>query len=690
MAISGSFYGTTSNSAIKPKISWTAEKNEGQNSSQVTATLSYSRTDSYETYGHWAGSLTIHGDTKSVSGKYIEISKNSNTVAITHTVTVPHKDDGTMVVTISATGSISGTTLTKTKISGEAQLESIPRAASIAATDADIGSVSTVTIGKKSDAYTYVVAWEFGSLSGYLTESGLLDTASHVTASSLAFSLPESFYYEIPDRATGSCTLKCTTYLAGTAIGTPQTTTFTVRADPARCGPQLTATVTDTNSATLALTGSKNRFIRYASTATCSLTASARFGATVTQKKIAGKAVTADSLVIQKIETDSVRFALTDSRGYTAEKVVALNMVSYFLPVLRLQAARTDATGGGATLQAEGSFYNGSFGSVKNSLQLQYKLGSGSWVTLQPQLDGNGFSAQQTLEDLDYTKSYPLSVKATDGLHSVTAGTRINPGVPAFDWGSEDFAFHIPVSMDGNRVTELSNPEDTADAVNLGYAQAHFAPVGDYAAKTVTVSRADTNLDDYQEEGTWYFGTDYAPVNPPVGTNGWLRVMRRKASSRILVKQIWFRQGSLDTKSQQTFVRTYDSSYHWSAWSQYITDREAYTVTKLWENASPTASFAAQTISLDLAAYDMVLCLCRLTADTDTVVPPTLAVVDAGYGSYAYGTVTGRFARRTITANASGVTFEDTARYTSYGSTTTTIQNTNLIPVAIYGIKGVA
>ena len=202
MAISGSFYGTTSNSAIKPKISWTAEKNEGQNSSQVTATLSYSRTDSYETYGHWAGSLTIHGDTKSVSGKYIEISKNSNTVAITHTVTVPHKDDGTMVVTISATGSISGTTLTKTKISGEAQLESIPRAASIAATDADIGSVSTVTIGKKSDAYTYVVAWEFGSLSGYLTESGLLDTASHVTASSLAFSLPESFYYEIPDRAT--------------------------------------------------------------------------------------------------------------------------------------------------------------------------------------------------------------------------------------------------------------------------------------------------------------------------------------------------------------------------------------------------------------------------------------------------------------------------------------------------------
>ena len=92
---------------------------------------------------------------------------------------------------------------------------------------------------------------------------------------------------------------------------------------------------------------------------------------------------------------------------------------------------------------------------------------------------------------------------------------------------------------------------------------------------------------------------------------------------------------------------------------------------------------------LNLTAYDMVLCLCRLTADTDTVVPPTLAVVGAGYGSYAYGTVSGRFTRRTITATTTGVSFEDTARYTSYGATTTTTQNTNLIPVEIYGVKGV-
>ena len=74
MAISGSFYGTTSNTAIKPKIAWSAQANLEGNYSDVTATLSYSRTDAYKTYGYWAGSLSINGDKKTFSGKYIEIT----------------------------------------------------------------------------------------------------------------------------------------------------------------------------------------------------------------------------------------------------------------------------------------------------------------------------------------------------------------------------------------------------------------------------------------------------------------------------------------------------------------------------------------------------------------------------------------------------------------------------------------
>ena len=151
MASSGSFYGKTGNSAIKPKITWVAVSNEAGNYSDLTVTLTYSRKDNYSTYGHWAGTLTIDGNTQSRSGHYMVITKDSDTVAMSHTVRVSHNDNGSKTVIISATGSISETTLTYTAISGEVTLEDIPRAASIAASDGDIGSTVMVTIGKKSE-----------------------------------------------------------------------------------------------------------------------------------------------------------------------------------------------------------------------------------------------------------------------------------------------------------------------------------------------------------------------------------------------------------------------------------------------------------------------------------------------------------------------------------------------------------
>ena len=682
MAISGSFYGTTSNTAIKPKITWSAQANLEGNYSDVTATLSYSRTDTYKTYGHWAGSLTIHGDTASVSGKYIEITKNSNTVTITHTVRVAHGDNGKKTVTISASGGITETSLTKTTISGKVVLEEIPRAASVGATDADIGSVSMVTIGKKSDSYTYTLGWQFGSLSGYLTPAGLSEKAEHLTASSLSFPLPEAFYYEIPEKTTGVCTLTCTTYLKGTAIGTPQKTTFTVRADPARCGPLLTVSAEDIREKTLALTGKSGVFVRYASTAQCTMTAQARYGASITKRKIAGKTISGNSVTLEKIDADTVRFSATDSRGYTTEKKCKLELVPYFLPTLRLSAARTDATGGKAKLQISGSFYNGSFGSKENSLKLKYRVNDGSSVTVTPSMDGNDFSLEQILQDLDYTQSFSVSVTVSDGLNSKTVKTRINPGIPVFDWGKEDFVFHTPVSLSGCLLRDLADPADDADAVNLGYARNAFAPAGDYRSKCITVTTAGTDLNDYLEEGTWYFGTSYTPVNIPAGNNGWLRVMRRRTNTRILVKQLWNRQGNLGTTDHQTYIRTYDSDVGWSDWVRYITQKEAYREVKLWENASLSSSFPAQTIDLDLSEYDGISILYYVDATTD-VHRNTGRVGKNQSGCMWYVTADmGYRLHRFFTVKDTGITCETAT------NTGTVAADKVCIPHVIYGIKG--
>lgn len=449
MAISGSFYGKTSNSGIKPKITWEAVANEQGNYSDVTATLSYTRTDSYSTYGHWAGSITINGDTKNRSGHYMVINKNGDTLAVSHTVRVNHNDNGTKTITISGAGGITETTLTYTNISADVALETIPRAATIAASDGDIGSTVVVTIGKKSDKHRYVVAYSFGSLSGYLTESGLSSKSAYTQAASLAFPLPESFYGQIPDKATGVCTLTCTTYMGDTKISTPKQATFTVRANPDRCGPQVTGTVVDVNPKTIALTGNENSLVRGVSTAMCVINAQARCQATLTQKKIAEKAVTGNSLQITGVTEDKIRFWAKDSRGHTGQIMVQKPMVAYFTPVIRLEAARKDAISGDGLLTAQGSFYNGSFGVQKNSLQLRWRLNEGGWQTLVPTLDGNGFSASADLSGMDYTRSHKVTLEVTDALQKITVVADIQPGIPIFDWGKEDFAFHVPVLVQG-------------------------------------------------------------------------------------------------------------------------------------------------------------------------------------------------------------------------------------------------
>lgn len=554
MSISGSFYGTTSNSAIKPKITWSAEPNLEGNFSEVTATLSYSRTDSYKTYGYWAGALTINGNKKSVSSKYVEITKNSNTVAVTHKLQVPHNDDGTKTVTISASGSISGTTLTKTTISASVMLETIPRAASVAATDADIGSVSMVTIGKKSDRYTYTVAWQFGGLTGYLSTDGLSDSAVPVNASSLAFPLPDSFYYEIPDRSSDLCTLTCTTFLDGTPIGAAQQCTFTVRADPVRCGPVLTVSVKDVDAAALALTGDPDTFIRYVSKAQCTMTAQARWGAGITQRKIAGKTTSADTLTLEKVDTDCVHFVVRDSRGYAAEAAVDLDLLPYFAPVLRVSAARTNATGGNAVLKAEGSFYQGMFGLTGNDLQLQYQIGSGTPVSLTPEVEDGAFHFQTDLHDLDYTQSYQITVTVSDALSRVSANVRINPGIPVFDWGKENFRFNVPVivqgkellstvkeisdtrvsktgdtmsgslAMGGNRITGLGAPAADSDGATKAYADGKITmcrlwenpnPASSFAAQSLSMDLSDYDgvsiLYHNQTDGAYYLNTGFIP-----------------------------------------------------------------------------------------------------------------------------------------------------------------------------------
>lgn len=84
------------------------------------------------------------------------------------------------------------------------------------------------------------------------------------------------------------------------------------------------------------------------------------------------------------------------------------------------------------------------------------------------------------------------------------------------------------------------------------------------------VNVAETSLDQFVDNGIYYFAIENAPSDAPAGANGWLIVL----GGRTAKKQIWLREGSESTQSD-TCVRSYTSGA-WTSWRRLVSDREMY------------------------------------------------------------------------------------------------------------------
>ena len=84
---------------------------------------------------------------------------------------------------------------------------------------------------------------------------------------------------------------------------------------------------------------------------------------------------------------------------------------------------------------------------------------------------------------------------------------------------------------------------------------------------TISVTTKGTDLDDYTTPGIYYFSSaTYAPVNIPVGVNGWLIVINEGLSGTIAIKQIWSRSGTPGSNDYNTYMRTWMSGKGWGKW----------------------------------------------------------------------------------------------------------------------------
>ena len=324
-----------------------------------------------------------------------------------------------------------------------------PAASTISCSGANIESNPVIMIAKASPSFTHTITYRFEGLTGTIATK---TTATIITS----WTIPATFYAQIPNAKSGEATLTCTTYSGNTQIGNPTTCKLSVTTDENKCKPTVSGKVIDVNPNTIAKTGNANTLVRYCSTARCTIETTLNKNAgRILFKTVNNTPIDGNTLEMPNVEVGVFDFYAKDSREYYNTDKETNTLVPYVVLTANVTAWRVDPTSGNAVLRVEGNCYKGNFGAAENTLTIQYHNGEVGGGEVKPTIKDNGtYSVDISLSGLDYTQAFKYEVVVFDELSTVTKNTTIQKGIPVFDWGEEDFNFNVPVTINGVNILE--------------------------------------------------------------------------------------------------------------------------------------------------------------------------------------------------------------------------------------------
>ena len=400
-------------------------------------------------------SVVINGVEVYSGGTYSNITDYQNRTFASAAMKISHNPDGSKSFTVSGfSGWIyeSGNTYASSQTF---TLPTIPRASSVSCSIADIGSNATISISRASSSFTHTLSYAFGSLTGTI--------ATKTSSTSVSWTIPTTFYGQIPNDKSGTGTITCDTYNGSTLIGS-KPTSFTATVNESASKPTLNPTAVDSNATTTALTGDNSKFIKYYSNASVATGAKARNSATLKSQKITcgGKSITSASGTINAVESGSFTFSATDSRGYPTTQTVNKTLIEYIKLTCSLNAG-APTTDGVATLKISGNYWDGTFGALANTLTVQYRYktqgGSyGSWTTVSATKSNNTYNATATISGLDYRTTYVFQARAVDKLATINTDEQARRTTPIFDWSKNDFNVNGTLKVNNTNIFDLIYP----------------------------------------------------------------------------------------------------------------------------------------------------------------------------------------------------------------------------------------
>ena len=431
------------------QFDWSATQSVESNTSTISWTL---RTFGTMTSSYWykAGPISMTmaatsgtlGGTKSYSNSS-RIQLRGGTVIASGTATLTHSASGVGAFSVSLSAAIYYTSTNVTG-SGTGSLDSIARATTPAFTNTsgttitsvELGSAFRISVaGRASAGFSHEVSYTFGSASGTLAT-----IAADASSQYYEWTPPASLGAQIPNAATGQCTVTVKTYNGTALIGTKSAAiAFTA---PASWVPSNSTAVEPSNKALgnavypATVSGVKVEVTCGGSNSSTIRDVTVIFqGKTYTTQTVtSGKAT-----IITDACVDSGSFTLetvvTDSRGRTKSASQTVTVTAYNSPAVSLELTRV-ASPSGSTASEAGGYMRivfsaeaanaGSNAAIAASLK--YTVSGGQETALSPAVSGRTASyTSQTNIAVAGGLTCTVEASLTDTAGNTTKVTKVLP-----------------------------------------------------------------------------------------------------------------------------------------------------------------------------------------------------------------------------------------------------------------------
>lgn len=354
---------------------------------------------------------------------------------------VEHSADGTKTVSVSSSLSTSSFNPNSASASGSTTLTTIPRSTSCPNLDGYIESDIAIVLRPNSTSFKHRLYYSYNGKTGYYPSS----TSFFSDTGSLP--LDTSFYSYTPKSSdTGSLTLY-TFDSSGNQIGS-KTGTLTVRCDKEKCKPIISASVVDSNTTTIALTGDSSKLIKGYSNAKITYTINVRNKTTLRNKTVNGSDLGDSPYTISNVSTNTFSIFAIDNRDFDTTETITKTIINYIPLTIDFNAYRPTPTGSEIKINFQGNYFDDTFGSVANSLSLSWKYrtkGSSDWIDggtfvkdTDYKISGNRYYSIRDISlgtDLfNYQTNYEICVFYSDKLINTSIVKTVPRGQPVLNW----------------------------------------------------------------------------------------------------------------------------------------------------------------------------------------------------------------------------------------------------------------